>query len=44
LELSVFYELETSDPSAASVRRIYKECIEQVQLADSNRSETSGAQ
>ena len=35
MELSVFYELETSDPSPASVRRIYKECVEQVQLADS---------
>ncbi len=35
MELSVFYELETSDPSPASVRRIYKECIEQVQFADS---------
>lgn len=35
MELSVFYELETSDPSPESVRRIYKECIEQVQLADS---------
>jgi alkanesulfonate monooxygenase SsuD/methylene tetrahydromethanopterin reductase-like flavin-dependent oxidoreductase (luciferase family) len=34
LELSVFYELETSDPSPESVRRIYKECVEQVQLAD----------
>src|SRR5581483_156845 len=31
----MFYELETSDPSPTSVRRIYKECIEQVQLADS---------
>lgn len=35
MELSVFYELETSDPSRESVRRIYKECVEQVQLADS---------
>lgn len=35
MELSVFYELETSDPSPESVQRIYRETIEQVQLADS---------
>jgi len=37
LELSVFYELETSDPSRESVRRIYKECVEQVQLEGRSR-------
>jgi alkanesulfonate monooxygenase SsuD/methylene tetrahydromethanopterin reductase-like flavin-dependent oxidoreductase (luciferase family) len=34
VELSLFFELETSDMSEAGVRRNFDECIEQVQLAD----------
>ncbi|MCH8190531.1 MAG: LLM class flavin-dependent oxidoreductase [Chloroflexi bacterium] len=34
MDLSMIYELETSDGSDEGVRRVYRECIEQVKLAD----------
>jgi alkanesulfonate monooxygenase SsuD/methylene tetrahydromethanopterin reductase-like flavin-dependent oxidoreductase (luciferase family) len=34
MDISLIYELETSDPSEAGVKRAYDQCIEQVRLAD----------
>ena len=34
MDLSLIYELETGDTSPAGIKRVYKECIEQVKLAD----------
>ena len=34
MDLSLIYELETADTSDEGVRRVYRECIEQVKLAD----------
>jgi alkanesulfonate monooxygenase SsuD/methylene tetrahydromethanopterin reductase-like flavin-dependent oxidoreductase (luciferase family) len=34
MDISLIYELETADANDENVRRIYRECIEQVQLAD----------
>jgi alkanesulfonate monooxygenase SsuD/methylene tetrahydromethanopterin reductase-like flavin-dependent oxidoreductase (luciferase family) len=35
MDLSLIYELETADTSEEGVRRVFQECLEQVQLADS---------
>ena len=35
MDLSLIYELETGDTSEAGVRRVFDECLEQVELADS---------
>lgn len=35
MDLSLIYELETADTSEAGVKRVFQECLEQVQLADS---------
>ena len=34
MELSLFFELETSDMSEAGVKRTFDQCVEQVMLAD----------
>ncbi|MGH9342696.1 MAG: hypothetical protein ACRD19_02895 [Terriglobia bacterium] len=34
MELSLFFELETSDLSEAGVKRTFDQCIEQTMLAD----------
>jgi len=34
LDISLIYEIETADTSDAGVKRAYRECIEQVKLAD----------
>ncbi len=34
MDLSLIYELETADTSAEGQQRVYKECIEQIKLAD----------
>ena len=34
MDLSLFFELETSDLSEASVKRIFEQCVEQTMLAD----------
>jgi len=34
MDISLIYELETSDPTDAGVKRSYDQCIEQVKLAD----------
>jgi alkanesulfonate monooxygenase SsuD/methylene tetrahydromethanopterin reductase-like flavin-dependent oxidoreductase (luciferase family) len=34
MDISLIYELETADPSDSGVKRVYDQCIEQVQLAD----------
>ena len=34
MDISLFYELETSDTSDEGIKRVYRECIEQVKLAD----------
>lgn len=41
MDLSLFFEIETADTSAADVKRCYDECIEQVMLADELGSRTA---